>query len=64
MSVIQETLKSPRIAEGVASEVSHVEVLGINSGKGRRYQSMTQETLKVPRITTYWLLGDEFLEVL
>jgi len=25
---------------------------------------MTQETLKVPRITTYRLLGDEFLEVL
>ncbi|XP_068486998.1 uncharacterized protein [Phaseolus vulgaris] len=25
---------------------------------------MTQETLKVPRITTYDLLGDEFLEVL
>ena len=25
---------------------------------------MTQETLKVPRITTYGMLGDEFLEVL
>ena len=41
-----------------------MEVLGINSGKERRHQSMTQETLKVPRITTYGLLGDEFLEVL
>jgi len=25
---------------------------------------MTRETMKVPRITTYGLLGDEFLEVL
>jgi len=63
-SVIQETLKSPRTAEGGPTEVSHVEVLGINSGKERRHHLMNQETLKVPRITTYRLLGDEFLEVL
>jgi len=40
-----------------------MEVLGISSGKEIRHRSMTQETLKVPRITTYGLLGDEFLEV-
>ena len=40
-----------------------MEVLGINSRNERRYRWMTQETLRVPRITTYELLGDEFLEV-
>jgi len=53
--VIQETLNSPRTAEGG---------LGVSSEKGRRHLSMTQETLKVPRITTYGLLGDDSLEVL
>jgi len=62
--VIQETLKLPRTVEGGPTEVSHVEVLGISSGKERRHWSMTQETVKVPRITTYGLLGDEFLEFL
>jgi len=62
--VIQETLKSPRTVEGEPIEVSHMEVLGINSGKERRHRSMNHETLKVPRITTYGLLGDKFLEVL
>jgi len=41
-----------------------VEILGVSLGKGRRNRSLTQETLKVPSVTTYGLLGDEFLEVL
>jgi len=41
-----------------------MEILLVSSKKGRRRRSMTQETLKVPRITTYGLLGDESLEVL
>jgi len=63
-SVIQETLKSPRTAEGGPAQVSHVEILGVSPRKERRHWSLTQETLKVPRVTTYGLLGDEFLEVL
>jgi len=63
-SVIQKALKSPRTTEGEPTEVSHVEVLGISSGKEISHRSMTQETLRVLRITTYRLLGDEFLEVL
>jgi len=63
-SVIQEILKSPRTAEGGPTEVSNMDVLGINSGIERRHCSMTQETLRVPRITTYGLWEDEFLEVL
>ena len=55
---------SLRTIEEGPIEDNHVEVLGINSGKGRRHRSMTQETLRVQRITTYGLLGDEFLEVL
>jgi len=51
-------------SEGGVTKVNLVEVLGVSSGKGRRHQSMIQETLKVPRITTYRLLRDEFLEVL
>ena len=41
-----------------------MEVLGVSSEKGRRNWSMTQETLKVPKITTYGSLRDEFLKVL
>ena len=42
-----------------------MEILGVSSGKGRRHRSLTQETLKVPRVTNYlWVVGDEFLEVL
>ena len=57
-------IKVTRIAVRGATEVDHVEVLRVSSGKGRKHWSMIQETLKVPRITTYRLLGDEFLEVL
>jgi len=62
--VFQETLMSPKIAEGGQTEGSHVEVLGVNLEKERRHRLMTQETLKVVRITTYGLLWDEFLEFL
>ena len=37
-SVIKETLKLPRTAEGGPTEVNHVEVLGISSGKERRHR--------------------------
>jgi len=41
-----------------------VEILTLSLGQGKRHKSLTQETLKVPRITTYGLLRDESLEVL
>ena len=41
-----------------------MKILGLSSEQGRRHRSLTQETVKVPRITTYGLLGVESLEVL
>ena len=41
-----------------------MEILGVSLKQGRRQRSLTHETLKVPKITTYDLLGDESLEVL
>jgi len=63
-SVIQETLKSPKIAEEELVEVNRVKTLGVSLKKRRRHQSMTQATLKVPKITTYGFLGYESFEVL
>jgi len=62
--LIHETLNSPKITKEGLTEVSHVEVLWVSSGKGKRSRSMIQEILKVLRITTYGSLGDESLEVL
>jgi len=45
-------------------EVNHVEALEVISEQGGRHWSLTQETLKVPKINTYDLLGEESLKVL
>ena len=50
--------------KGEPTEINHVEILGLSPEQGRRHWSLTYETLQVPRITTYGLLGDESLEVL
>jgi len=52
------------ITERGLFEVSQTKVLGVSSERGKRHRSMTQETLKVPRIATYGSLGDDFFEVL
>jgi len=38
--------------------------LEVSLVKGRRHQSLTQETLKVPKISVYGLSGEKSLEVL
>ena len=62
-SVIQETLKSPRTAADGTTKVSHVETLEVNLVKGRRYRSLTQEKLKVPKISIYGLSGDDMIPI-
>jgi len=49
-SVIQETLKSPRTTTDCVGEVQHVETL---EGGRRGHRSLTQETLKVPKVRAY-----------
>jgi len=57
-------LKSPRTTTEGLKEVNHVEVLGVSSEQGKRHRLLTQETLEVPRITTYDVVEDDPLEVL
>ena len=59
-SVIHETLKSPRTTAGCAGEVQHVETL---EGGRRGHRSLTQETLKVSKVSVYGLSGEESLNV-
>jgi len=61
-SVIQETQKSPRTTADGAVEVTHVETLEVVSIKGR-HRLLTQETLKVPKISVYGLSGEGSLDV-
>jgi len=58
-SVIQETLKSPRIAIDCVAEVHHVET----SERRRGHRPLTQETWKAPKVSAYCSLGEEPLDV-
>ncbi|XP_068477172.1 uncharacterized protein [Phaseolus vulgaris] len=51
---------SPRTAAVYAEEVQQVETL---EGGRREHQSLTQETLKVPKVSAYGLLGEELLDI-
>jgi len=53
-------LKTPRTTTGCTKEVQQVSVL---EGGRRGHRSLTQETLEVPRVSTYDLPGGESLHV-
>jgi len=55
--VIQETLKNPRTAE----EEPIREVLLVSTQAGGNHRSLTQETLKVPRVGACEVLGEEIM---
>ena len=60
-TVIQEILRTPRT---FAADNS-VELYNISTSEGmkRSHRSLTQETLKMPRISTYPVSGEEALQV-
>ena len=54
-TVIQETLKTPRITTDNAAEVQYIST---SEGTRRSHQSLTQETLKTPKISRYPVVGE------
>ena len=59
-TVIQETLRILRTTTTLTAKVQHISTL---EGVKRSHRSLTQETLKTPRISTYTLAGGESLHV-
>jgi len=59
-TVIQETLKTPRTITGCTKEIQQVSV---SEDGGRGHRSLTQETLRVPRISAYDLSIGEPLHI-
>jgi len=55
--VIQETLKTPRTF--IADNMVGVHQVSTSRGRARSHQSLTQETLRAPRIGAYPVLGEE-----
>jgi len=60
MTVIQETLRIPQTTTGSTTEVQQIST---SEGVKRNHRSLTQETLKTPRISTYALSREESLHV-
>jgi len=61
-TVIQETLRTPRTPTGSTTEVQQeVQQISILEGTKRSHRSLTQETIKMPRISTYALSREESL---
>jgi len=58
--VIQETLRTPRTTTEVTTEV---QLISTAEGAKRSHRSLTQETLKMPRISTYALSGEDSMQV-
>jgi len=59
-TVIQETLKEPRTTTGCVEKVQQVSVF---EGGRRGHQSLTQETLRVRKVSVYDSSGGESLDV-
>jgi len=55
--VIQETLKTPRTF--VADNMVGVHQISMSRGKARSHQSLTQETLRTPRVSAYLISLEE-----
>jgi len=55
MTVIQETLKTPRTTDDNMAEVQQISTL---EGVRRSHRSLTQETVKTPRISMYPVVGE------
>jgi len=53
-TVIQETLKTPRTVTDKMAEIQHVDT---SKGMRKSHQSLTQETVKTPRISRYPVVG-------
>ena len=53
-TVIQETLKTPRMVTDKMAEIQHVDTL---KRMRRSHQSLTHETVKTPRISRYLVVG-------
>jgi len=63
-TVIHETLRTPRTTTGsIAVVQQEVQQISTSEGVKRSHQSLTQETLKTPRIGAYALSGEESLHV-
>jgi len=60
-TVIQETLKTPQTF--TADNLVEVHQVSTSRGGKRSHRSLTQETLRMPRISTYPVLGEEALQV-
>jgi len=59
--VIQETQKTPRTF--TADNLVGVHQINTLRGGARSHRSLTQETLKTPRVNTYPSLGEKSLQV-
>jgi len=57
---IQETLRTPRTTIDITAEVQQIST---SEGVKRSHQSLTQETLKTSRISTYTLSGEDLMQV-
>jgi len=61
MTVIQETLKTPRTF--TTNNLVGVHQINTSRGGVRSHRSLTQETLKTPKVSTYAVCGEESLPV-
>jgi len=60
-TLIQETLKTPRTtADNMTEEVQQISTL---EGVRRSHRSLTQETVKMPRVSVYLVAGEESSQV-
>ena len=60
MTFIQKTLRTPQTTTNVTTEVQHISTI---EGVKRSHRSLTQETLKTHRISTYALSGEGLMQV-
>jgi len=60
-TVIQETLKTPRTF--TANNSVGVHQVSMSGGGKRSHRSLSQETMRTPRISAYPILGEESLQV-
>jgi len=58
--VIQKTLRTPRTTSSCTAEVQQIST---SKGIKRSHRSLTQETMKTPRISAYALAREELLDV-
>jgi len=59
--VIQETLKTPRTF--TTDNLVGVHQVSTTRRRARSHRSLTQETLKIPKVSTYPVLGEESMQV-